>query len=304
VLEIACAADGDYVPHGAAALHSLLEQVDGAARIHLLQGPGVTAEDQSHLSEMVESHGGQIHFIPVPADLCAGLPDVWSRGKVTWYRIFAADLLPDVDRALFLDLDIIVLGSLRALWETELGDRYLAAVTNVLSPIDGKRLVRAGFDPRAYFNAGVMLMDLERLRQDQCGDAMRRYALTERLLLWDQDALNAVLGPHRLALHPRWNCMNSFFEFGWSEKFFGPGEIEEAKSDPAIRHFEGPAKPWHYLGDRASVELYAKHRRQTPWPDFEIQGFTPFNVLRRVKVLRRVRRRMQGRPPRQASIPR
>ena len=303
-MEIACAADGAYIPHGAAALHSLLEQADAGTRIHLLQGPGVTAEDRSLLTRMVEEQDGEIEFVPVSEDLCSGLPDVWSMGKVTWYRIFAPELLPDVDRVLFLDLDIIALSPLRPLWDTDLGDSYLAAVTNVLSPIDGKRLVKEGFDPSTYFNAGVMLMDFARIRQEGCTQAMREYALSHQLVLWDQDALNAVLGPHRLALHPRWNCMNSFFEFAWSERVFGPNELREAEADPVIRHFEGPAKPWHYLGDRASVDLYAKHRRQTPWPDFEIHGFTPINALRRVKVLRRVRRRLQGRPPRQSPLPR
>src|SRR5436309_3130665 len=181
MLEVACSADGVYVPHAATALYSLLQQAGGGVRIHLLQGPGFSLEDQARLRKMVEAQGGELDFVPVPADLCADLPDVWSMGKVTWYRIFAPNLLPDLDRVLFLDLDIIVLSPLRGLWDTELGDHYLGAVTNVLSPIDGKRLVKAGFDPRTYFNAGVMLLDLARMRRDGCAEAMHRYALSHRL---------------------------------------------------------------------------------------------------------------------------
>jgi lipopolysaccharide biosynthesis glycosyltransferase len=127
---------------------------------------------------------------------------------------------------------------------------------------------------------------------------MRQYGIThsDQLVMREQDALNAVLGQSRLPLHPRWNCMNSMLTFPWSSELFGSDAAEKAKVDPAIRHFEGPGKPWHYLGDHDSSRLYAHHRKQTPWPRFRTEGVTPLNMLRRVKALRRVRQRLQGKP--------
>jgi lipopolysaccharide biosynthesis glycosyltransferase len=299
LLEVACAEEGDWVPHSAAMLHSLLvHHRDEEVRIHYLHGPDFSSEDGRLLKQMVEAHGGSISFIFIADDVCAGLPTEGFTGKATWYRIFVPEILQNLDRLLFLDLDLIVMDSLLPLWRMDLQGRTVAGVTNIPASPFAKRLIAAGFDLRKYFNAGVVLMDLERMRQDGSTEAMRSYGIShsDRLVMREQDALNAVLAKRRLALHPRWNCMNSFFSFPWSHLSFAPDAIEEARANPAVRHFEGPNKPWHYLGDHDSFLLYMHHRQQTPWPEFDIEGVTPINVVRRTKLFRRVRRWRRGRP--------
>jgi lipopolysaccharide biosynthesis glycosyltransferase len=287
-LHVACAAEGDYVAHSAAMLHSLLASAtDAPVHIHYLHGPEFAATDERLLAEMVESNGGAISFVSVPDERCRGLPTEGFTGKATWYRVLVPQLFPSLDRILFLDLDLIVVESLQALWETDLEGNYVAAVTNVLPRHYAELLAAAGFEVTSYFNAGVLLMDLERMRQDRCTEAMVDYGVSnaDSLVLRDQDALNAVLGRRRVALHPRWNCMNSFFVYPWSAEVFDPDELEDAKRNPAIRHFEGPGinKPWHYLCEQDSRELYAEHRRQTPWPRFRPEGRTPRSMVARLR---------------------
>ncbi len=131
-----------------------------------------------------------------------------------------------------------------------------------------------------------MLMNLAAWRRDGCTNAIREYARShaDRLGWADQDAMNVLLGHRRVSLHPRWNCMNSVIEFPWAADVFGTRAVEEARRNPAIRHFEGPSinKPWHYLCDRSMRELYTEHRRQTPWPRFRPEGVTPGNVAKRL----------------------
>jgi lipopolysaccharide biosynthesis glycosyltransferase len=287
-LHVACAMEGDYVAHSAAMLHSLLvSTTDASVHVHYLHGPEFDTTEAPLIAEMVESNGGAISFVSVPDELCRGLPTAGFTGKATWYRVLVPQLFGDLDRLLFLDLDLIVTESLRALWETDLKGRYVAAVTNVLPRHYADALTAAGFDCTTYFNAGVLLMDLERMRRDRCAEAMVDYGVSnaDRLVLRDQDALNAVLGRRRLALAPRWNCMNSFFVYPWSADVFDADALEAAKRNPAIRHFEGPGinKPWHYLCERDSRELYAMHRRQTPWPRFRPEGRTPRRVVKRLR---------------------
>jgi lipopolysaccharide biosynthesis glycosyltransferase len=293
-LHVACATEGDYVAHSAAMLHSLLvSTTDASVHIHYLHGPDFATTDERLIAGMVEANGGAISFISVPDELCEGLPTEGFTGKATWYRVLVPELFGDLDRLLFLDLDLIVIESLRALWETDLSGNYVGAVTNVLPRHYADLLAAAGFDCATYFNAGVLLMDLERMRRDRCTESMVAYGVSnaDDLVLRDQDALNAVLGRRRLALHPRWNCMNSFFVYPWSTDVFDPDELEAAKRSPAIRHFEGPGinKPWHYLCEQDSRELYALHRRQTPWPRFRPEGRTAKSVL--VRLRRQLRQR-------------
>jgi lipopolysaccharide biosynthesis glycosyltransferase len=150
-------------------------------------------------------------------------------------------------------------------------------VTNVFQHNHVHRPASLGLPgPEVYFNSGVLLMNLAEMRRDDCTDALRRFAIdnAERLEWPDQDALNCVLGHRRVPLHARWNCMNSVLAFPSAEDVFGHTAVEEARARPGIRHFEGPAanKPWHYRFEQPGRELYAAHRRATPWPDWRPEG--------------------------------
>jgi lipopolysaccharide biosynthesis glycosyltransferase len=286
-VHVACAVEGSYVPHSAAMLHSVLANSEGArVHVHYLHGPDLPQSDRALLADMIETNGGEISFVEVADEMCADLPTRGFTGKATWYRIFLPELLPAIDRVLVLDADVIATDSLGPLWTTDVGDHYLAAVTNVFQLNHLGTPARLGLrDPHCYFNAGVMLMNLELMRKDRCTEALRDFGIRHGYELdWrDQDALNAVLGKKRLALHPRWNCMNSVLLFPWSAYVFDVETLAEARRDPAIRHFEGPTvnKPWHYLCDRGSRAVYIQHRRQTPWAHIELEGRTPANVVRR-----------------------
>lgn len=287
MIHVCCAAEGDYVPHSAAMLHSVVTNSGGLpVHVHYLHGPELPDQSRRKLGQMVAALGSEISFLEIDDAKVAGLPIRGFTGKATWYRIFLPDLLCDVDRVLYLDSDLIALDSLAPLWQTELSGFYLAAVTNVFLDHHLHRPAQLGLPgPEVYFNAGVILLNLDLLRRDRQAAALLRYATEHagRLEWRDQDALNMVLGSRRLALHPRWNCMNAVLDFPQGEDVFGKEVVAEARSHPAIRHFEGPArnKPWHYLCEEDRRELYLLHRRHTPWPEVRLTGRTPSNVLRR-----------------------
>jgi lipopolysaccharide biosynthesis glycosyltransferase len=294
-IDIACAVEGpSYAAHSAAMLDSVLSHNrEHDVRIHYLPGPGISTADERKLAGMVAAEGGSIEFGHVPDERLAGLPTEGFTRKATWYRIFLPELLPEVDRVLYLDADLIVLESLAPLWDLDLSGHHLAAVTNVLEPIYEDRPAQLGITGTgAYFNAGVLLLNLDAMRRDACSAALLAFARdhAEDLLWRDQDALNVVLGSRRLPLHPRWNCMNSILFFPEAHDVFEPAELAEARRNPAIRHFEGPAenKPWHYLCTHPLRELYFAHRRNTPWRRVHREGITPRNVLRRHGLARRV----------------
>jgi lipopolysaccharide biosynthesis glycosyltransferase len=293
-IDVACAAEGaEYVAHSAAMLHSVLaHHSDDDVHVHYMHGPDIAEPMERRLAEMVEREGHTISFLRIPDSALEGLPTEGFTRKATWYRIFMPDLLPDVDRVLYLDADLIVLDSLAPLWALDLAGSWLGAVTNVFQHNHLHRPADLGLaGPEVYFNAGVLLMNLEEMRRDACSQALYEYGVENAALLeWrDQDALNVVLGERRLALHPRWNLMNSTIAFPSSVEVFGSEALKEARRDPAIRHFEGPDanKPWHFLCEGELRKLYFEHRRATPWPRVRREGMTPRNVLRRMRSGRR-----------------
>jgi lipopolysaccharide biosynthesis glycosyltransferase len=270
-------------------LHSLLtcERPDSVV-IHYLHGPELAKRTRSELREMVERSGGEAQFWEIPDAWCAGLPTEGFTRTATWYRIFLPELLPDVSRVLYLDADVLVLESVAPLWELDLDSKLVAAVTNVLEPqsIDRPRALEIA-DDQGYFNAGVMVLNLDEMRREGSSRALYDYgkAHADELAWRDQDALNVVLGSRRVPLHPRWNCMNGMLIFPWSIDMLGAEAVAEATESPAIRHFEGPGpyKPWHYLCDREWRDRYRRHRQATPWPHVRLQGRNPRNMWRRAR---------------------
>lgn len=281
-------------------LHSVLTHCEDGVVIHYLHGADLSRRQLDPMARMADEHGGSVSFIRVDDSWTSNLPIRDFTLRATWYRLFLTDLLPNVSKVLHLDIDTIVLDSLRPLWNIQLGDNYVGAVTNVLERHYTTRPRELGLvGPEAYFNAGVTLLNLDVMRRDSRGDALREFAAAEgESLLWrDQDALNVILGERRLALHPRWNVTNAILLFPWSAEVFGSDAVEEATRNPAIRHFEGPGlnKPWHYLCDRPMRLAYFQHRRETPWPRTWLAGITPANVVRKQRRrLRRLRRLAGG----------
>ena len=299
MIHVACAAEGAYVPHSAAMLHSVLVAPgEEPVTIHYLHGPGLPGAVARALAGMVEREGGAIVFHRIGPQELEGLPGDHRYTPAMWYRLFLPERLPAVDRVLYLDADTLVADSLADLWATDMDGHWVAAVTNVFEPWAAHRPAELGLrGPEAYFNSGVLLLDLAALRRDGRGEALRAFARERGAeLLWpDQDALNVVLGERRLPLHPRWNCMNALAVFPWSRDVFGAQAVEEALRRPGIRHFEGPGenKPWHLLSTAPDRERYFAHRRATPWPRCRREGISAGNAAR--LLARGARRRLAGR---------
>lgn len=292
-IELACASDRRYAPHSAAMLHSALAAGGGLAlRVHYLCAPGFPDSDAAAIAGMVEGGGGEVRFHRIRDERLDALPTMDYIGAEMWFRFLLPELVPDADRVLYVDSDVVVADSLAALWGVELGDRYLAAVDNVFERHRVDRPAELGLPPdQGYFNSGVLLLNLARMRADASSEALIELAAARGPeLLWpDQDVLNLVLGARRVALAPRWNATNAIVNFRWADEVFAADELAAARRRPAIRHFEGPSlnKPWHYLCDQPGRELYSEHRGATPWPRVRMEGRSPRNVVRRWRDRRR-----------------
>lgn len=287
-ITLACAADDRYAPFCAALLHSVLERhAPRQVRMHFLHRPAFSQASRRRLDELAARFGATIHRIEISDARLDGLPTLDRIGAETWFRVLLPELLPDVERVLYLDADALVVDDLGPLWETPMGEHAVAAVANVFEPWHAQRPVELGLPPGVpYFNAGVLLMNLAAWRAQDLGNKLLAYARAHaQSLTWsDQDALNAVLGPGHLTLHPRWNCQNSIFYWPSARDVFGDAQVDEALGRPAIVHFEGPgpAKPWHYLNGHPYRDEYWRHLRATPFPVPAQEGRTLGNVLRRL----------------------
>ncbi len=170
--------------------------------------------------------------------------------------MLVADLLPErVTRAIYLDADVLVRADLARLWATPQKDFPVLAVRDAGAPIVSAPRGLLNYAElglardRAYFNAGVMLLDLERWRAESLGARLLRYLETHAHAIrwWDQDALNAVLAGHWGELDPRWNQIPQVWEPAAPETEAFPAALRELViRDPWIVHYSTWSKPWHW----------------------------------------------------------
>ena len=270
-IEIAVATDERYVPHAATMLRSLTSTHDRERiRAHILHPPSLRRRTIDRLAAMVSRCGGSIEFHAIRASAVRGLPTMGRIPRVMWYRLLLPELLGDRDRVVYLDCDTLVVDDLTTLWELDMRGCSVAAVTNLLPQDLRDRPAQLGLSEGSYFNSGVLLIDLESWRASGCAEQMARLARerSRSLIFPDQDALNIVLADSRLMLHPRWNCQNSIMYYTWAGDVLGAEAVAQARQDPAIVHFEGPAyaKPWDAGSTHPYRSTYLEHRAGTPWP--------------------------------------
>lgn len=300
VIHLACAADENYAVYCAAMLHSALKSCRPLRiQVHFLHPPELSSLALQRLAQLVEGEGGIFRPVAISPERVRGLHASGIFPSVIWYRVLLPDLLPELDRILYLDCDTLVVDTLAPLWLTDLTGCYVAAVRNLIEPKLATRHHAFGIPPaQTYFNSGMLLFNLELMRQDRCIERLLEHArhYRQRSIWPDQDSLNYALGPKCRLLHPRWNSQNSFFFWPEAREAFGEQTLVEATGTPAILHFEGPEdrKPWHYLNTHPYRARYWQHLRATPFPVPAPAGRNWRNILRRYlperlfEVLRRI----------------
>ncbi len=139
------------------------------------------------------------------------LNDLFTKGqftKATYYRLLIETIVPH-DKVLYIDADIVVNGSLKVLWDTDITDTYLAAVEEPL--YTGHELGMLA-DAR-YFNAGVMLINLKKWRDEFISNQVLEFVRKKsHALIWlDQCALNAIINGRWKRVCPKFNLQTPIF---------------------------------------------------------------------------------------------
>ncbi|HFR3749007.1 TPA: glycosyltransferase family 8 protein, partial [Streptococcus suis] len=191
-----------------------------------------------------------------------------DRGSISAYdRLMVGSILPhEVDRVIYLDSDVIIQKSLKDLYSIELGDKVLAAVSDVFNSTYKKNLNI----PVEYsmFNNGVMLIDLVKWRDLNLEEQLLKQLdmFEGNPLQGDLGLLNSILYNSYYELDPRYNMMTAFYDFTYEEllrfkrptTYYSKADLENAKKEVVIRHFTTSIpsiRPWYIDSDVDGIEL-------------------------------------------------
>lgn len=261
-MNICVSANSGYMRYLYVMLTSLYINNNGSdIHVYVLQAD-FTDDDKHSLRELTSHYRQKIDFVQIDAELFSSLPDGHLR-KETYFRFLMPYALP-IDKVLYLDVDIIVLKSLIELYETDLNDKYLAACPDlVLSPLDlrTQKLFKR-YDDLRYFNAGVILWDLKKIREHYRFDDFLAAAkeLGYQLTQMDQTILNYMFYDKVKYIDgSKFNRMpfNQYHPEGVKS-------LVNEEQTIAILHLSGLA-PWKVGEKSAPYKLWWDYARHTPY---------------------------------------
>lgn len=273
---LVCAADAGYVMPLAVMIKSVLVNISPPRDISLyVVDGGIHLKDKERLVKSWASEYLSVHWVQWQDSSISDLP-LWGRMKINTYdRLKMTRFLPaSLHKVIWLDCDMVVQGNIVDLWETDITDKAACAVQDMVVPYVSSRYGIAphkelGIPSNAkYFNAGVMVVNLDWWRRNEVMDRacayLKRYR--ETVTFWDQEGLNAILVDNWGELDPRWNQINSVA----GRPFFKVEHLDEPTYqkvilDPWIVHFAGALKPWTYYNRNPSRALYFRYLDMTAW---------------------------------------
>lgn len=196
----------------------------------------------------------------------------------SFLRIFIPELIPDEDKALFIDSDTLIKTGIKELYDTDISDYMCAMSYNM--PIYSAMLNEAHLKSAdGYYNAGVILLNLKKWRENEIQKRILDfyYANGGNFPTDDQSIINAIVSRECYTLDYKYNAMIGTFYWSYS-KFCkmntdigckSRDEYENARRNPVIIHFNGPGvRPWEKWCAHPHTKEYRSILRMN-YPEFE-----------------------------------
>ena len=260
--------DEHYLPQLRVMLTSLRLSHRGVqCRVYLLHR-SIPEERLAALESGLAGWGYQLVLIRVDEAVFQDAPVTDRYPQEMYYRLLAARFLPEeLKRVLYLDPDILVINPVRALYDTDLEGDLMAAATHtgllagITDPVNRLRL--ENYEAEAYYNSGVLVMDLSAMRREvrpgDIFDYAREHA--DILLMPDQDVLNGLYGGQILGVDDSlWNYDARRFD-RYLLLSQGERDMDWVMDHTAILHFCGKRKPWNHSYQGRFSALYKHYQR-------------------------------------------
>lgn len=242
-----------------------------------LLGDHVSDANKKILSSIAQNYERTCHFVDVP-DL--NIPksltsNRWPKSAFT--RMFSGELMPmDIHKILYLDCDIIVKGNISFLDSFDTKGYAVSAVKDCVSKQYKKKIGIANED--SYVNAGVLLMDLDKMRELDIRKMMSEFVDSHEGLVSyaDQDILNGMFKGKFGILPPEYDVMTQMCAYTYKQIlqyrrpsfYYSKEEIENAQRNPVIIHYTTcmlNIRPWCKNSKHPWASEFDKYQAMSPW---------------------------------------
>lgn len=271
-IPIVFAINQSYVSYLSVALVSLIEKVDlmRIYEVYILYHD----IDTNSLNILCSLSTPNVKINVIKVTSC--IHDILTYGSVrdhvtleTYFRILIPSLLPQFDKVIYLDCDIIITTDISSLYDIDLEGFAIGAINDYVFDkefLNKVLAVRQKYLPH-YFNAGVLLMNNRVFKNRNLDVKFMEYLKNGiKYVCQDQDILNMVCEGMIKTLPVKWNlCLAPLI---WN-RYEQARDVDllsyiEGFKNPAIIHYNGSLKPTD-TDDGYFIPLFWKIARKSPY---------------------------------------
>lgn len=250
--------DNGYVRCMITSMVSICQNNKNHSLVFHIMGTGLSEEHINKIKKIADEFLVEINLYKINPATFALLPTQKHLPIPTYFR-FILPLILDVPRILYIDADIICLGDISSLFFADLDNKVIAAVQDIKT-LSEKRNLALGLGNHSYFNAGVLLIDIEKWNNNIITEKAMEILIKdpEKFRYLDQDALNLLLTGKVYYLDKKWNHLNINVE---------------GQKDSVFLHFAAHPKPWNVawplspLANEFTKDIYHYYEQFTSWKD-------------------------------------
>lgn len=270
--------DENFIMQTGVAIHSIIESKNENTQIDIFVIAAECSEKAAILKQM-ETEDVRITIREASLENYRDVKQLAHIPIACLLKFNICDLIPEYDKLLYLDGDIVVRGDLSEAYNFNLGEYYLAAVPSVdnLAQPDKK-----------FIDAGVVLFDAKKMREEKMAEKLvaARKGLGDRGSM-DQQTFNLIMSKETTFLPCVYNCVANRF-VGASAKSYPIEKMnklfktnyathKEMIDSAVIIHFATGEKPWKYKYVACADEWYNKYL-SSPFGDEKLERKSAFEA--------------------------
>ncbi len=273
-VHVAFITDRNYLPNTCIAIYSIKQNIDKDYIYHVYILTQHISESELNPLKMLESTHFIIHLISMGFDTRKFELADFSVTATAVMKFKLAEVLHGIDKVLYLDGDTIIQGNLVDLFYTDIQEKYAAVVRDpIVERSVPTHLQKLHSNLKFYFNSGMMLLNLKKMREDNIAEKLFDYRLNRINYFMDQDALNIVFAGNVKYLPCKFNYLvtlkdyiNDILlpeEYGYDKKISEYERLHQVD----ILHFSGEKKAWREFVPYVT-EIFMKYYLESPFVPF------------------------------------
>lgn len=261
MIPVFLASDNRYAPFVATTIASMCDNTKSFICFYILDDGISDINKKAIESLMVEFTNFSIEFITIDIDkYFKNFKQTSTISKSMYSRFLIPELKPEINKAIYMDVDVIALDDINTLYNEDLENYILGAVweEHAETGLNIERKKYLGLPSNhKYFSSGGLLINCKKWREENIVPKLleieNRYR--DSLRFPDQDILNKYFANNYKQLSTKYCYINQYYYFHESH-------------DVSIRHYNGIIKPWHISWKTdlmANVEDFWYYAKKTPF---------------------------------------